>query len=333
MSAGPGALAPARAGDGPASAHAASAHSLRWRCQTHPQMPGVGAYDLDIASAELPCGASWIGSVLLELGVGLWHAWGADSSGEWQALGGSRWRYQRVDEGWTRLLPGLRHGREFRLRKRPVPRLGHHWPGQYPALPALLVVRDPRDALFSAWRRERAAGNVDPDIDFAAFVASPFRHWPLSWAGYLALHTQAWRAVVARRGLVLRFEDCKRAPLEAATRVLDFLGLRVSRAQLLAAVAASEHREVAAAEQRLLDLGIAPTRLLASGTAEEWRGHFAMDMHAALPAWLWRAFAPLGYRPLTVGSDAPPGATGLREFLHGPALRRVHAALAELAKA
>ncbi|GMU43483.1 MAG: hypothetical protein DYH17_01480 [Xanthomonadales bacterium PRO6] len=297
-----------------------AAASLRWRCQTHPQMPGVGAYDVDIASAELPCGASWIGNVLLELGVGLWHPWGADSVGEWRPLGGDRFRYERADEGWTRLLPGLRHGREFRFRAGPVPRLGHHWPCQYPPLPVLLVVRDPRDALYSAWRRERARGAVAGD--FAHFVASPFRDWPLSWAGCYTLHTRAWLQQIATHGgRTLRFEDFKQAPLAAAAEVAAMLAIDVDGVQLQTAVAASTHTQVRAAEDRLLARGVAPVALLAGGQREEWRGHFDAAMHAALPSWLWETFAPLGYVPEHPGAATPPPDPALPERLlraHAP---------------
>lgn len=281
--------------------------SIQWRCQTTPELPGFAAYDIDIASSELPCGASWAGSVLLELGVPLWHPWGADSTAEWQMLADGSHRYQRADEGWTRLLPGLRHGREFRFRARPVPRLGHHWPGMYPTLPAILVVRDPRDALYSAWRRELARGALAADIDFLAFLSLPFRHWPISWAAYLALHTAAWcRQIAASGGWLLRFEDFKADPLALARRLAAALDIAVDEPALLRAVAASEHREVAQAEQRLLARGSVPTRLLAGGQVEEWRESFDAAKHAALPAWLWQVNAPLGYRALDPGTDAPP---------------------------
>ena len=302
--------------------------SIRWRCQTAPDLPGFAAYDVDIASSELPCGASWPGSVLLELGVPLWHPWGADSAAEWLALADGGYRYQREDEGWTRLLPGLRHGRRFHFRARPVPRLGHHWPGMYPPLPAILVVRDPRDALYSAWRRERARGALADDVDFLAFLALPFRHWPLSWPAYLALHTAAWcRQIAADGGWLLRFEDFKADPLALARRLVAALELDVDESALLRAVGASEHREVAQAEQRLLARGTVPSRLLAGGKVEEWRERFDAAMHAALPDWLWRVYTPLGYRPLDGGADAPlPWPSGLHACLPQAACTALSAA-------
>ena len=37
----------------------------------HPGRPGYPDYDVDIVSAELPCGAAWLATALLELGVPL----------------------------------------------------------------------------------------------------------------------------------------------------------------------------------------------------------------------------------------------------------------------
>lgn len=55
--------------------------------QDAPELPGFARYSVDLASAELPCGASWIANVLLELGVPIFNPWGADTRAEWQALG------------------------------------------------------------------------------------------------------------------------------------------------------------------------------------------------------------------------------------------------------
>lgn len=279
--------------------------ALSWRAQVRPTQPDYPHYGVDIVSPELPCGAGWIGNVLLELGIPIWDPWGADMGAEWVHCGARRYRYQRPDEGWRRLLPALQHGREFAFREAPVPRLGHHWPGQYAALPAVVVVRDPRDALYSAWRRERALGALPADLEFAQFVHAPFRTWPLSWAAYLTLHVSRWQAQLLHSGgLILRFEDFKRDPLTQARRVLEMLRVHVSEGELAEALSVSDHSSVKQAEDRLLAAGSVRTALLASGQPEEWRLHFDSAMHAALPAWLWTVFAPLGYQSEHPGSAA-----------------------------
>ncbi len=283
-------------------------------------MPGYRQYEVDIASAELPCGASWIANVLLELGLPIFNPWGADTRAEWHCLGLRRFRYRRADEGWRRLLPGLRDQRLFDLRARPLPRVGHHWPRQYRPLPAILVIRDPRDALYSAWRRERKLGAIPAELSFIDFINAPFRHWPLSWAGYLALHTESWlRQVGSGGGLVLRFEDFKARPLEQAERVLDFLRVRTRPGQVEHAVVASDHAQIQTAEAELLARGSVPSALLAGGAVDEWRTHFDADAHAALPQWIWPVFESIGYQPELIGAELPrPGLEvlpGLQEQL------------------
>ncbi len=290
---------------------------LEWCSQARPEMPGFPRHTLDIASAELPCGASWLGNLLLELRIPIFHPWGANTRAEWHCRGLRRFRYQRPDEGWRRLLPALRHGRVFNFRKSPVPRLGHHWPGHYsPDLPAILVVRDPRDALYSAWRRERALGALAADLAFVDFIDAPFRNWPLSWSGYYAAHTAAWLDFIhASGGLLLRFEDFKRTPLRQAQRILDYLRVRVPPQHLYAAVAASEHGEIARAEHELLARGSVPSALLAGGRVEEWRTHYTDTTHAAIPDWIWPVFAGCGYVAARSGKPGlPPDPRTLRAF-------------------
>jgi len=290
---------------------------MKWRRQDAPQMPGFCDYTLDIVSPELPCGASWLGNFLLELRVPMWHPWGADTADEWEWLGADRFRYQRRDEGWRRLLPALTHGREFSFCEHPTPRLGHHWPGHYAPLPAILVVRDPRDSLYSAWRRERALGNLGSEIDFCAFTDAPFRNAPTTWSAYFALHLAAWHARIRiSGGLVLRFEDFKHNPLLEAQRVLRFLSINASAATLKRALDASTHAAIARAESELLANGTVPSALLAGGIADEWRTHFTPDMLAAIPDWAWARFERFGYTREYAGSPAAaPTASEIQNLL------------------
>ncbi len=280
-------------------------------------MPGFAHYTVDIVSPELPCGAAWIGNLLLELDIPIWHPWGADMREEWRWLGSNRFRHERADEGWSRLLSALVHAREFEFRAAPVPRLGHHWPGHFPRLPAILVVRDPRDALYSAWRREQALNSLDASVDFISFLTSKFRHAPATWASYFAVHVYHWQAQIAKAGgLVLRFEDFKRDPLAQAIRVLQFLQIEVCSTRLLAALDASTHARLVHAERRLLAAGVVPSALLGGGVVDEWRSHFTVQMHAAIPEWIWAIFEPLGYVPAHPGASAPrPSRAQVSELL------------------
>lgn len=270
-----------------------------------PQAQGFAHYDCDIVSSEMPSGASWLANCLLELDVALWKPWGANLHGDWRQRGGRCYRYDRSDESWRRLLPGLRHGREFDFRAAPVPRLSHAWPGTCAALPrTLLFVRDPRDALYSFWQRALRVGLAPPSQGFAAFVAEPWFHYPLSRADFLALWLQTWRQALAEREhLVLRYEDYRADALATLRRAVEFLGIPADAAQLQRAVEASDFRVAQAAETQLIQAGTLAAQFNRAGQAEEWRTRYDDAMHAALGRRFDDIYAWLGYAP-TPGDSA-----------------------------
>lgn len=280
-----------------------------------PDVAHFPRYDCDIVSAEMPSGASWLANCLLELDVALWKPWGADLRGDWRQRGGRRYRYDRSDQAWRRLLPSLQHGREFDFRAAPVPRLTHAWPGTYADPPrTILFVRDPRDALYSFWQRALRAGLAPPAQPFAAFIAEPWFHYPLSRADFLALWLRCWRlALQPRDHLLLRYEDYRTEPLTTLRRALDFLGVDADAAALARAVAASDFAVARAAEAQLIAAGTLAAAFNRAGRAEEWRERFDASLHAAVGArfaslnrWLGYAPPPCGAAdlPLAVDVDA-----------------------------
>ncbi len=272
-----------------------------------PGQPGYPAYDVDIVSAELPCGAAWLATALLELGIPLWRPWGIDDQQAWTLCSPRVWQYQFPDNGWSRLVPSLIDGREFRLRLRPVPRFGHHWAGTLQhCTRRILYVRDPRDALFSAWRRERRMRGTEDGVDFSTWAGLPFAHLPLSRVEYLRCFWQAWlNADDAADVLVLRFEDSKRDPQRCLRQVLKFLGLNISARAIAAACKAASHARAAQADRVLAQAGIGPV-LLGDGIAEEWRGHFTPAMHAALGTTFDALCRRLNYAVNPIAAESPP---------------------------
>jgi Sulfotransferase domain len=268
----------------------------------HPGRAGYPNYDVDIVSAELPCGAAWLATALLELGVPLWRPWAIDDGQAWTLRPDRRWQYRCPDSAWSRLVPGLIDGRVFRLRQRPVPRFGHHWPGVLSRIERrILFVRDPRDALYSAWRRALRLGGDARIADFTDWVREPFAHLPLTRAGYLQHYWQAWlNADDEARLLIVRFEDSKRDARACLRRILDFVELDVGARAIARACVAAEHRHAAHADRRLAQAGIGP-QMLGSGIAEEWRSHFTAEMHAAVGTGLDALCARLGYAPCPTG--------------------------------
>ena len=275
--------------------------------QHQPDREGYDQYDVAIVSPELPCGAAWLASCLLELGVPLWKPWGIDDRTHWQHVQGNRWRYHHPGSAWSRLVPGLIDGRTMRFLPRPVPQFTHAWPGQLPLPPRLILfVRDPRDALYSNWQR---LGRIEAGFgqSLNEFLAKPtpgIELDPRVWLGYFLA---AWKAASALRPtLIVRFEDAKYRPAATLRNVLGFLSLRVAARSIAHAVNASSHARTVEAEKTLLQKGIVDSRILGPGIPFAHR-HLASEDRVTLDARLSRIARWYGYE------DAVAGPTEERE--------------------
>jgi Sulfotransferase domain len=241
-----------------------------------PGRPGHPRYDVDLVSPEVPSGAAWLANCLLELGISVWKPWGSDDSTQWETLDGLRCRYVGGDNGWSRVLPALRHGRVFRFRPSPCVRAHHTWPDVYPSTTRrILFVRDPRDALYSSWHRKQRSGAIAATVDFVDFCGSPFFHFPISWQDHLLLFLRvAWLAAERDGARVVRFEDYRRDPSGTLEGVLGHLQVDVQPPALRAAVEASSIDRVKAEDRRLASLGIVDSTLVRGGAPGEHRLHF-----------------------------------------------------------
>ncbi|MET0229925.1 MAG: sulfotransferase domain-containing protein [Rhodanobacteraceae bacterium] len=252
-----------------------------------PDRPGFPRYTIDLVSPEAPCGAGWLANCLIELGVPAWKQWNTDDRAHWIDLGDSRFRYGLAGSPWSRVLPSLVDGREFAFRAGEAVRVHHVWPDAYPrADRTILFVREPIDALYSAWHRQRRLATIAPDLDFPAFCASRFHHYPVSWADYLLLFLRVWRRALREfGGTVIRFEDYRRdaaGTLASALRALDNV---VSPAEATRAIEASSLERVRAADQRLVAERVVEVPLVRG----EASGAYLLECDAA-------AIAPLAYR-------------------------------------
>lgn len=274
----------------------------------HPDVPGFPAFDVEIASSEMPSGASWLANCLLELDVPLWKPWGADLASHWRASGPRRFRYASADETWRSLLPSLADGREFAFRTSPVPRVTHAWAGTYGDAPrTILFVRDPRDALHSLWHRARRVALVPDDQDFATFLRDPWFHYPVGRGEFLLLWLRVWRLALAdREHLVLRYEDYRRDAAGTLRRALAFLRIDATDADVERALAASDFAVARAAEAQVAGDGNSAPTFNRAGIAEEWRTRFDDAMHAAVGPRYASLYAWLGYAPDASGLAPPP---------------------------
>ncbi len=214
--------------------------------QDAPNLKEYPCFDVDIVSPQLPCGAAWLASCCLELGIPVWKPWGLDIQDYWQRLEAFQYRYIKPPTSFQGTLPGLQTGRAFTFLPEPVPRFSHRWPLTVPDQNrTILFVRDPRDALYSDWQRKLRNQQIATDLSYQAFLTSPYHHYPFTQRDYLLLFLRMWQSVLSdREHLIIRFEDFKTEPGETLKRALDFMGVNATEAQLETALSASDYKVV-----------------------------------------------------------------------------------------
>ncbi|MCF6263206.1 MAG: hypothetical protein L3J24_06440 [Xanthomonadales bacterium] len=149
--------------------------------------PAIGpfrAYNFDIVSPALPCGAAWLASCLFEIEIPSWNPWGMNNTGDWQHSSENTFQYVPGNHGWKTLFPGLYDARTCVFRTSPVPRFHHSLPGVYPCKPkTVLIIRDPRDCLYSSWRRSLNGKTLSAE-GFCKFIDSKHQLSSLSIQKY-----------------------------------------------------------------------------------------------------------------------------------------------------
>jgi len=251
-------------------------------------------YTVDIVSPQYPCGSSWLANALLEMQVLLRHLWSFETAGEWEHGSNGDSRYVAQHLPWGQTLPSLRLGRTFRFRRDVRPRFTHLYPWQLEPCPKIvLMVRDPRDALYSMWQWQQ----------------SPFYGGPISIIDMLWLHLRSWlslRGDESRQVYVLRFEDWKRDPVGELGAVTRWMGLDCDQSVLGRAAAASDVSNLHRIERELARDIPNARRFHRLGQPEEWRGAWKADWSEALGRHWQPVYRALGYTPPSKTGSAVP---------------------------
>lgn len=277
----------------------------------------------DVVLAAHPgSGASWIGTLLVHLGV--FYA-----SGEEELLADRESpRVRGVVEAPDRQLPGeaatgrsvgvraqLEHLPTLRDRDRDATRwrdavrvvkTNHSAVGwtrategqPAPKLPerVVLLVRDGRDAVLSLYHHQVSFSGLDAPL--LVYLTGNGGAWvppATSWA----FACMSWRGVMpADRLHVSKFEACRARPLEEFRALLAFLGAPRTDAEIEAAIAASSYdamrrQESAALEQHGAAIGSG--RVMRRGMVGEWREVYTEEMLRTFRGMPRRALAELGY--------------------------------------
>lgn len=246
-----------------------------------PGWPEYPVYTSEIVSAMMPSGAGWLGNCLLEIGIPLWQPWGRPTNRFWQRLSPFRYRYlDRIDRqsSWGQTLPALRTGREFLFRPAIAPKISHRSErllGEHNKL--ILFVRDPRDVLYSDWKRQ--SDYNDYSMEFRDYLDRPFRNGALSNVQYLEKFYTGWcNSLKDSPHLILRFEDYKQDAACTLRNALDFLDIGYTESQLFRAVKASSFDIGKDVEERRALQGTLSRRLYRAGTPYEYRSTYDVQL-------------------------------------------------------
>ncbi len=192
-----------------------------------------------LISPREPSGATWLINCFLELGIKT----SRETIGEmWIPVAGGGYVLNPVENHLKKWLPMLSRQEVFHFRDDIEVVWAHHWPRKYHAGHRIVYfVRDPRDALFSRYRRE------SPDLSFQEFLNFPDPKTLLDKASNWCLFNELWLSQPNIRAF--HFEDYKQDARRTLEAVLGFLGLCVGELALLGALEASTFEKAAEAEK------------------------------------------------------------------------------------
>jgi hypothetical protein len=218
-----------------------------------------------LASPKEPCGATWLINCLLSLGVMTYRDW---SIGMWLPRAG-RYVLNPHNDGLKKWLPILTERDQFAFRDDVEVQWTHEWPRpEHRRHQTLFFIRDVRDALFSACKRDA------PDMSFREYICFPDPHTLLNRIDNHVLHCRCW--LDHPNVTIVRFEDYKRDARQTLVEVLLAIGVEASDAAIDAAVAGSTFEQAAAAEKRYREAHPGDTRFICrSGTVGDFKNQGA----------------------------------------------------------
>lgn len=194
---------------------------------------------LYLISPREPCGATWLINCFLALGIKTYRT---TVGGDMWIPAGSGWILNPDEEPLKKWLPALSDAQHFTFLDGIEVEWAHIWPtGKTADARVIYFIRDPRDALFSRYRRE------SPEVSFKEFLDFPDPQTLLGKLETWNLFNEAWLSQPDL--MVFRFEDYKQDALATLKAVLGFSGITASEPAIRKAVERSGFERAAAAEK------------------------------------------------------------------------------------
>ncbi len=251
---------------------------------------GIGARvrKIFLMSPREPSGATWLINCFLELGIKTYRE---STDGMWRR---SRKGYvlNSHEEILKKWLPSLWEKDYFSFRNDVEIQWSHEWPTEiHYRHKVIYFVRDPRDSLYSRYKRE------SPDQSFEEFIDFPDVNTLLNKIDNWRLFNLSWLEHPDQK--VCRFEDYKQDAGKVLMEVLDYIGLKFASADIERAVKASTYESAAAAEARYKNDRPEDNELInRGGKAGEWKqGHISQTVVARIQNECSDVMHMFGYLP------------------------------------
>lgn len=248
-----------------------------------------------LPSPREPSGATWLINCLLELGI---RTFRYSPDGMWRREKG-RWLLNPHEQLLRKWLPALSDHDRFDFRDDIEVQWMHEWRSEkYTDSQIVYFVRDPRDALFSRYKREA------PQLSFAEFAAFPDVRTLLDKVVNWKLFNEGWLS--HPRLTVVRFEDYKADAGRTLRQVLHAMGVEYGPADIDRAVRTSTYDRAAAAERAYRSEHPEDTQIInRSGVPMEWQtGKIDRDVVARIESLCTGLLERLGYSSPAVGHQA-----------------------------
>ncbi len=250
-----------------------------------------------IVSPPFACGVAWLINALLFLDIRVTNA--GFESDHWRLVGNA-WRISESAERHLKWhLPILHKRQSFSFPEAINVRWEHRLDFASGVIcRTILFVRDPRDAVYSLYRR-----NYAESMSFVSFLNRP-DEWPHHFPGMFhmpplesyAYFCWFWLAMGEAMPVnLIRFEDVKTEPVSVLREVLRYLGVERSEAQIHAAIESSHFEQAQQAMERMeRDTG---KRFITArkGQVGEWRTSFSRLARASVREPIKTLMRHLGY--------------------------------------
>lgn len=183
----------------------------------------------------------------------------------WQSMGGNQWQLTSYEKKLRKWLPCLSKGDVFDF----IPGIEVEWVHEWPTkkfidAPILYFIRDPRDALYSRFRRE------NPIISFSEFLEIRDPNTLLNKMDNWITFNDYWHAFANKA--VFRFEDSKKDPEGVLREILRVILIKAPDDRIKHAIAASTFEKAAASERAYREFNPNDNEVICrAGRVNSWR--------------------------------------------------------------